>query len=229
MNTEKKCKDTKRLLKIAKESGMTNKDIAVKAGLNPKSISLVSRWLNDGVLATDRQMRFFIKEFGDQLRRKSEHLLFAEEDGKAYFFKLTGDLIVKHVIRKNIGFNRRLLKVALSRFLIFRKDDSYYWVPQTRKGYDPKGGREIDISLLNEMSHCDHEEANWVTYSVPKLLSLEELIKVTDAIAIDLKEGRYIPYERFEYSGQELQFSLRRSLMKEGIHLPDVIDISSQS
>ena len=92
------------------------------------------------------------------------------------------------------------MKVALSRFLIFRKDDSYYCVPQTRKGYDPKGRRSIDMS---EMSHCDHEEANWVTYGVPKLLSLEELIQITDAIAIDLKEGRYIPHERFEYSGQE--------------------------
>ncbi|TMP72729.1 hypothetical protein CWB76_01910 [Pseudoalteromonas sp. S1609] len=222
MKTDKKCKDTKRLLKLAKESGMTNKDIAVKAGLNPKSISLVSRWLNDGVLATERQMRFFIKEFGDQLRRKSEHLLFAEGDGKAYFFKLTGDLIVKHVIRKNIGFNRRLLKVALSRLLIFRKDDSYYCVPQTRKGYDLKGREPIDMS---EISHCDYEEANWVTFGVPKLLSLEELIEITDAIAKDLKEGKYIPHERFEYSGQELQFSLRRSLMKDGIHLPDVIDI----
>ena len=126
MKTEKKCKDTKKLVRLAIENGMTNKEIAKKAGLSQNSIAQVSRWRNGESLATDRQMRFFVKEFGDHLRRKSEHQLVAEEEGKAYFFKLTGDLIVKHVIRKNIWFNRRLLKVALSRFLIFRKDDSYY-------------------------------------------------------------------------------------------------------
>ncbi|MDE3274294.1 hypothetical protein, partial [Pseudoalteromonas sp. G4] len=78
----KKCRDTKRLIKIAIENGMTNQEIAAKAGLSKKSVAQVSRWRNGEALAFERQMRFFIKEFGDQLRRKSEHLLSVEKEGK---------------------------------------------------------------------------------------------------------------------------------------------------
>ena len=226
-NENKKCKDTKRLIKIAKESGMRNEDIAVKAGLSAKSVSQVSRWLNDGVLATERQMRFFIKEFGDQLRRKSEHLLTVEQEGKQYFIKLTGDLIVKHVIREHIQTSKKQLKIAIHRFLIFRKIDDYYLVSQTRKGFD--SNRSINAEALKALSHCDNEDANWISKGTPKLLTVDELIQCVDLFASDLKESRFIPHRELGFSGQELQFSLRRYLMKEGIHLPDVIDISNQS
>ena len=78
---------------------MTNKDIAKKAGLSPSSIAQVSRWRNGESLATERQMGFFIKEFGDLLRRKSEHLLTIIKDDTQHYIKLTGDLVLKHVVR----------------------------------------------------------------------------------------------------------------------------------
>lgn len=224
---DKKCKDTKRLVKIAKDSGMRNEDIAVKAGLSAKSVSLVSRWLNDGVLATERQMRFFVKEFGEQLKRKSEHLLTIEQDDKQFFIKLTGDLIVKHVLRERIYVNRKQLNIAIHRFLIFRKGDNYYIVSQGRKGFD--SNRRLDNDSLNSLSHCDSEDANWISKGAPKLLSLEELLKCVDSLALDLAEGRFSSRNKYVYSGQELQFSIRRYLMREGIHLPDVIDISTQN
>jgi hypothetical protein len=223
---DKKCKDTKRLVKIAKDSGMRNEDIAVKAGLSAKSVSLVSRWLNDGVLATERQMRFFVKEFGEQLKRKSEHLLTIEKDDKQFFIKLTGDLIVKHVLRERIYVNRKQLNIAIHRFLIFRKGDNYYIVSQGRKGFDST--YRLDNDFLNSLSHCDIEDANWIS-KVPKLLTLDELLKCVDLLALDLAEGRFFSRNRYVYSGQELQFSIRRYLMREGIHLPDVIDISAQN
>lgn len=227
MSTDKKCKDTKRLLKLAKESGMTNKDIAIKAGLKPKSISLVSRWLNDGVLATERQMRFFIKEFGAQLKRKSEHLLMALEEGKISFIKLTGDLIIKHTLRHHCIYNKKELKISFYRFLIFSQNEKFYIVTQVRKGFT--GLLRFDIDSLRNLSHCDNEDANWVLTETPSLLSLEELIKRIDLIAKKLADGSYINDFQNSFTGQELQFVVRRHLMREGINLPNVIDISSQS
>lgn len=224
---EKKCKDTKRLLKLAKDSGMTNEDIAIKAGLSSKSISLVSRWLNDGVLAYERQMRFFIKEFGEQLRRKSEHILTVTQEDKHYFIKLTGELIVKHVIRERVYFNKKNLNIAIHRFLIFRHNDNYYIVSQARKGFNPK--YSIDGNAINKLSHCDNEDANWVSFGSPELLSLEEMLQGVDSLAMELSEGRFIHNKEYIFSGQELQFIVRRYLMREGIQLPDVIDISSQN
>lgn len=227
MKTDKKCKDTKRLLKLAKDSGMSNKEIAEKAGLSAKSISLVSRWLNDGVLAYERQMRFFVKEFGEQLRRKSEHLLFIEKDDQQYFIKLTGDLVVKHVVREYIRASKKQLNIALHRFLIYRKEDSYYLVSQTRKGFDAK--RPINSDTLMSLSHCDNEDANWISEETPKFLTMEELLHCVDIVAKNLAEGVIIPRKECIFSGQELQFNIRRYLMREGIRLPDVIDISSQN
>ncbi|WP_412972080.1 hypothetical protein [Glaciecola sp. MF2-115] len=227
MKTDKKCKDTKRLLKLAKDSGMSNKEIAKKAGLSPKSISMVSRWLNDGVLAYERQMGFFVKVFGEQLRRKSEHLLFIEKDEQQYFIKLTGDLVVKHVVREYIRVSKKQLNIALHRFLIYRKDDSYYLVSQTRKGFDAE--QFIDSDILTSLSHCDNEDANWISEGTSELLTIEELLHCVDKVAKNLAEGRIIFSKECIFSGQELQFNIRRHLMREGIQLPDVIDISNQN
>jgi hypothetical protein len=226
-NENKKCKDTKRLIKIAVDCGMINKDIASKAGLSDKSIALVSSWRNGGALATERQMRYFVKEFGEQLRRKSEHLLSIVQNDEKHFIKITGDLILKHVIRKHVESQKKVLKIALARLLIFRQSDKYYLVSQVRKGFDSQ--RSFNKDMHNQMAHCDSEDANWESKGIPKLLSLEELLKCTDDIAAELKDGRFIPRETFIYSGQELQFSLRRYFLKEGIHVPDVIDISNQN
>ena len=224
MKKEKKCKDTKRLVRLAVECGMTNKEIAKKAGLSPSSIAQVSRWRNGESLATERQMGFFIKEFGDLLRRKSEHLLTIMKDGTQRFVKLTGDLVVKHVVREYIHVNRKQLNIAILRFLIFRKDDCYYLVFQVRKGFDPK--RAIDIRLL---SHSDNEDANWISQGIPKLLTLNDMIECVDSLAEDLAKRRIIEQKEYIFSGQELQFSIRRYLLREGIPVPDIFDISNQN
>ena len=72
-NIEKKYKYTKQLLKIAIETDQyRNKDIALKAGLSDKSVAQVSGWRNGRTKATERQMAYFIKEYGHLLKRKLE-------------------------------------------------------------------------------------------------------------------------------------------------------------
>lgn len=222
----KKCRDTKRLIKIAIENGMTNQEIAAKAGLSKKSVAQVSRWRNGEALAFERQMRFFIKEFGDQLRRKSEHLLCVEKEGKHQFIKLTGELVLKHTARVPVSIGRKQVHVAIHRFLIFQKNTHFYVVSQTRKGFEP--GRPIDQRQLGNMAHCDNEDANWLLTRIPKLLNQDNIIDVVDSIAIELAEERLIPNHNFEFLGQELRYCFRRYLMNEGYALSDVIDISNK-
>ncbi len=221
-----KCKDTKKLVRIATEHGMTGKEIALKAGLKGGSTAQVSRWRNGESLATERQMRFFINEFGEQLRRKSEHLLTVEQDNGLAFIKLTGDLIVKHVIRGPIFTNKKA-NIAICRFLIFRQHNQFYFVYQNRKGFDTEG--YINNDILKVISHCDNEDANWVSKDKPSLLSLEQLLQSVDKAASMLKDGSLIKQYSSDFSGQELQFCIRRYLMREGFSLPDIIDISNQS
>lgn len=223
----KKCKETKRLVRLAIENGLTNRDIAIKARVSAKSTALVSRWRNGESLATEFQMQSLMKEFGEQLRRKSEHLLTVEQKCKQYFIKLTGELIVKHVVRERVYANKKHLNIALHRFLIFRQNDSYYIVSQSRKGVD--SSYSINADIIKGLSHCDNEDANWISKGTPNLLSLEELLQCIDSFAAALAESRLIPNKEYTFSGQELQFSIRRYLMREGIQLADVIDISSQS
>ncbi|USI27904.1 hypothetical protein [Alteromonas macleodii] len=221
---KKKCKDTKRLVRLAVDSGMTNKDIAKKAGLSPSSLAQVSRWRRGESLATERQMGFLIKEFGDLLRRKSEHLLTVIADDTLRYIKLTGDLVLKHVVREKIRVERKMLNVAIIRFLIFRRDDCYYILYQQRKGYNPN--YSVDIK---ELSHSDNEDANWVSVGIPKLLSLDDMVKCVDSLAKDLTEGRLLKEKNCTFSAQEFQFSIRRYLLREGIYLSDVIDISNEN
>ena len=129
-----KCRDTKQLVRIAIEHGMTQKDIAIKAGLKPKSGSLVSRWSTGKVLATDRQMAYLINEFGELLRRKIEHLFYREIDNKLEFYKLSGEVIFKHSVRQTSVINRRPVKIALLRVLILKLLNKFHVIYQLRDG-----------------------------------------------------------------------------------------------
>ena len=96
-NHEKKYKYTRQLLKIAQDhSDYKQIHIAKKAGLSPKSISLVSKWISGKALATELQMGYFIKHYEHFLKRKMEHLFYSVmiENGmeKVRFTKLSGEL-----------------------------------------------------------------------------------------------------------------------------------------
>ncbi|TOQ26274.1 hypothetical protein, partial [Vibrio parahaemolyticus] len=108
MSDDKKYKYTRQLLKIAKQEGnYTNKDIEKKAGLSGSSSSLASRWLNGHALATERQMRYFINNYGHLLKRKMEHLYYQlQPQGNSIFthyMKFSGDIIFKHQIKADFS------------------------------------------------------------------------------------------------------------------------------
>lgn len=188
MNSEKKYKYTRQLLKIAKrEGGYTNKDIEKKAGLKGSSSSLASRWLNGHALATERQMRYFINNYGHFLKRQLEHLYYQYlPDGEnlvVNYIKLSGDIIFKHQIRVDLS---REYKKGLSvlRVVVIENDGCYKLLHQYRAGLI-QWNKHVGVKptrfkpSMNDLKgivHSDNEEAHWYLWKVIECSDTSELI-----------------------------------------------------
>ncbi len=225
-NMERKCKDTKRLLKIAIEHGLTHPDIAVLAGLSKKSVAQVSRWRNGPTLATERQMSHFRKEYGDILRRKIEHLLYQEEDNKFEFFKINGEILFKHCIKTHQVINRRPIKISLMRILVLKQHNQFHLIQQSRNGIDKNRG--VNGLKIDQLSHSDNEDANWNTYKILKNLSHDSLITEVDQYALQFMSMDNFLQTRFSESVNDLGFIVRQALLKHGFQSNDIIDLCDE-
>ena len=222
----RKCKDTKRLVRIAIEHGMTQSEIAKKARLSGKSGSLVSRWRSRPALATNRQMTYLIKEYGDLLKRKSEHLFYSGNNNDMKFYKLKGELILKYSVRTIETINRRPVKVALMRVIVIKQHNTFHLVLQMRYGIQPPFC--FSPSSFNQLSHSDNEEANWATDSISMNLSPTNLVLEVDEYALSLLSSSNLLKEDFPLSARELRFILRQALLKQGYESDDIIDLASE-
>ncbi|WP_220745731.1 hypothetical protein, partial [Shewanella colwelliana] len=162
---DRKYKYTKQLVRMAIEHGMTNKEIAKKAGLSDKSVAQVTRWRKGDSLATERQMRFFINEFGDLLKRKMEHLFCYKDDGVIKYFKLLGDIVLRYAYKEEVRVERKSIRVGLLRFIIIKHEHNYTLLKQYRKGLDLNNpNHSITSSNIHMLGHSSSEGANWITY-----------------------------------------------------------------
>ncbi|WP_412500299.1 hypothetical protein [Shewanella chilikensis] len=218
---KKKYRYTKQLIRIALENGYTNADIAVKAGLSPKSIGQVSRWRNGESLATERQMRALVKEFGHLHRRRITHLFAYQTDSesrKQQFFLLEGDILLKHTFRMptkkgNIGIYRTLL---------LENNSKYIAILQVRQGLT----RDFEI---HKLAHSDNEDANWLFLKIKVSSSIQLITHAMDEFA-----NSTTFYEHHgktdiqENERRALAYKIRHTFLKLGL-LPDdvgIIDLS---
>ncbi len=210
MNDKKKYKYTRQLLKIAKQEGKyTNKEIEKKAGLTGSSSSLASRWLNGHSLATERQMRYFINNYGHLLKRQMEHLYYQYlPDGEELvtnYVKFSGDIIFKHQIRMSISeyTGRRYRNpryVGIFRVLIIESQGCFKLLIQYRAGliswnrsvqgekyaYSPQA-YDVD-GLING----DNEDSNWYLWKVVNCDSTDALITEFSKVTTSLLDGSNI-------------------------------------
>jgi len=224
--TDRKCKDTKRLVRIANEHGMTNQDIAEMAGLKRTSGALVSRWRNGPTLATERQMGFFIKEFGGLLKRKIEHLFYKEISGELEFYKLQGEVLFKYSVRTHKIINKRPVKVALMKVIVLQQHNKYHLVSQLRGGLN--ANYPFKNSDHDNLSHSDNEDANWNIHQVNLNLSPDVLIQEIDIYALSLKNSDNPLGAPFTQSAKELRFIARQALLKQGFQSTDIIDLGAE-
>ena len=216
---DKKYPYTKQLVRIAVQNGCTNEKIAVKAGLSGKSISQVSRWRNGEALATERQMRALINEFGHQLKRQVEHLIAIEHDGKQQFALLQGDLLLKH----NVRLLTKKGKVAIYRVLLLKDDHKFVGAIQSRFGLT----RSVNVNLL---AHSDNEDANWQTILIRTSTGSQEIVSFVDEFIISIE--LYKQYEQSKVQDNErkvLGYKIRQVLLRAGYAVEDLfpLDLSA--
>ncbi|KFZ36353.1 hypothetical protein HR45_17000 [Shewanella mangrovi] len=216
----KKYRYTKQLVRIAIENGYTNADVAVKAGLSAKSISQVSRWRNGEALATERQMRALVNEFGHLLKRKMEHLFYRlDENNRLSFYLLSGETLLKHItkIRNDDGKS-----VSVRRTIIIRCDDIFAAIYQQRLGYD----RRYQINV-DDLANSDNEDANWTSTNIEKF---EDPQRMVDTILHTISTYD-IP--RLNVLNEQVitAYKVRQTLLKAGFATADIrtLDISTTS
>ncbi len=201
---DKKYKYTRQLLKIAKqEGGYTNKDIEKKAGLSGSSGSLAFRWLNGHAVATERQMRYFINNYGQRLKRSMEHVYYTdvikEGEAKPVFIKVSGEVIFKYqikVARDNRYFgNSKAFSVL--RFLVLRDGNKFNLLYQFRAGLLDLVEHEVDgkkrgiFTNINpdQVHHADNEEGNWYLYTLERELEFDKLVLFIQKWCSELIDG----------------------------------------
>lgn len=186
-NIEKKYKYTKQLLKIAIETDQyRNKDIALKAGLSDKSVAQVSGWRNGRTKATERQMAYFIKEYGHLLKRKLEQLFYqirVSRNGTeidSNYEKISGDVLFKHQVR--LGFPNLSKEVtSVMRVVILESEGGYKLIIQYRAGLII-WNKELDnyipglVSGKEGLVHGCNEDSNWYVFDVVDCQDLDALI-----------------------------------------------------
>lgn len=244
MSDDKKYKYTRQLLKIAKQEGnYTNKDIEKKAGLSGSSGSLASRWLNGLAPATERQMRYFINNYGHLLKRQMEHLYYQfmpdGEDLAIHYVKISGNVIFKHQIR--IDPSREYKKqLSVFRVIVIEGNGGYKLLLQYRAGLiqwqQVQDGEKIAYQPLirdfKALSHADNEEANWYIWrvidcdNVDKLIeefeaSLERILRQDNIIDKAKNMGKADSKATSHYFSIKhvapMQFSFYQKLMKLGL------------
>lgn len=225
--SSKKYRYTKQLVRIAIENGYTNADIAVKAGLSKTSISMVSRWRNGESLATERQMRSLINEFGHHLKRRMEHLLcfIDDENGEQKFFHLEGDILLKHTIRipVNTGKFEKTVNIGTHRIMMIENENKLIVLFQSRVGLQEK----LKAENIKNLAHSDNEEANWLTYSIG---SSSDPLTVIDLMSKHIKSIKIYQTSTFLSDIQQnehliLAYKARQTLLRHGYTINDLIKI----
>lgn len=229
VNTDKKYKFTKKLLKLAIEaSGYRNEDIAVKAGLSGKSVAQVSAWRNGRKEATERQMAYFIKEYGHLLKRKMEHLFYEikinpkDEVLSSKYIKLSGEIIFKHQIR--VLFSRKET-VSLIRLLILQNEEGYKLITQYRAGlvrwskHATSDYHSYLIDKKQDLVHGSNEDSNWFTLDLIDCKTVDDLIHEFDLFKNDLlKKSPFHPSARFNMKEiAPIEYAFFHKLMKLGL------------
>lgn len=189
MAMDVKYKHTQKLLKIAiAEGGYTNVEIAKKAGLKESSGSLVSRWRNGKALATERQMQYFINEYGGHLKRKNTHLFYSRnfntdnKDHEFSYHKIEGEELFSHKISSALKVKASNESIRAFKVVVIQVEQGYVLVKLLRAGLFKFEQQEDKKAIINyvpakaDWLHGDAENSNWFAEEVIECSSFDNLV-----------------------------------------------------
>lgn len=248
-NTKKTYRYTKQLIRLAIENGYTNQEIAVKAGLSPKSVAVVSRWRNGKALATERQMQFLINEFEHLLKRKMEHLFYGETEtpNKFTYYKVQGEILLTHTLhyiqQGSKYYDHKQQKVGIFKFVIINENEKFHVIYLERAGMNHHlppftTSKHPDVNIVSN----NNEQANWYLKSSYKNLTPQELVHTVEGVLdqIMLIDAGYDQQEKLVRLNQKImtimkqdgfpfKFILRQSLLKHGYCSDDIVELSNKT
>ncbi|WP_191602513.1 hypothetical protein [Marinomonas algicola] len=241
MAMESKYKQTQKLLRIATEvGGYSNKEVAKKAGLKESSVSLASRWRNGKALATERQMQYFINEYGGQLKRRNSHLFYGltlSENKKSICFKYTkleGEELFSHKIPSNLKVNsvRKIgesnEKIKAIKLVVLEKEQGFALVKLVRAclfEYSIEENELITININQDKElwiHGDAENSNWFAEQVVQCSSFDDLVVEFNDFMLSLStKGGFLKLHEIFFSildTEPVSFSFYHKCLKLGLH-----------
>ena len=225
--SKQKYRYTKQLVRIALEQGYTAEDVLEKAGASRKSLSMFSKWRNGKALATVRQLQYFINEYEHLLKRKMEHLFYGVTDGELKYYKLNGELILKHAIKHPpVQIDKRRRSLALFRMLLLKEGNKFHFVFQTRVGLT--GEERFKPSNINDLMHSPNEEANWFVYDFKTELTAESIFETATPFINQLYNGKNLAQVVLKNEAIALCFIIRQVLLKQGHQCLDIVDLVSK-
>lgn len=238
-------KQTRKLLRLAiAEGSYTQKQIAVKAGLSVKSTALVSKWVNGLALATERQMQYFINEYGGQLKRRNTHLFYTQipnsvKNGFNFdYLKVEGEEVFSHKISTQLKVipSGKLTPskepIKAYKIVILDTDNGYFLIQLKRAGlFEEKNIDGVDQIVdykgyKDEWIHGDSENSNWFFEKTIECSNFDELV-IEFHHCMDSLENFYNPRINKNicsiFDTEPVKFSFYHKFMKLGLqseHLP---------
>lgn len=242
---DSKYKQTQKLLKIAIDAGgYTNVEIAKKAGLKESSGSLVSRWRNGKALATERQMQYFINEYGGNLKRKNTHLFYSyvlnkSKNGYIYDYrKISGEEIFSHKFSTSFkvvpsgSSSSSNESIKAYKVVVLEAEKGYVFVKLVRAGFynytiNYSGALTDSINpKKDEWLHGDSENSNWFFQEIVECESFDKLVlefqKYTEALQSTVHPRTAKPICS-SFDTEPVKFSFYQKFMKLGLqseHIP---------
>jgi transcriptional regulator with XRE-family HTH domain len=245
-NNKRKFPQTKQLIRIALNAGMTQDEIAKSCRTQQ---SIVSKWLHGGSNAAYGQIKPLLELYGNLLSQKTARLYYqtSQEENIPRYFRVEGNIIFSHIV-----YNGR---EKMLRYIVHDQNNSFVLVRQVRrhtameikieKKEEIENGKESSVprnerrflSKTDESSKhtwykvavikkyiesgsagfsIENDKANWNTVSIINNLSRDDLVTEIDATAEELAA------DGFYQDGVALPFLLREAFYEHGYTTDDV-------
>jgi len=208
-NAKKKpFKLTRELVRLARNDGWTQNEIANKCRVQQ---SIVSAWSKGRKYATEQQLKPLLDIYGSKLRRKTFRVYWSinTETNEKQFYRVEGKVILSQAFfdPRRDSRGRLVKKVPIYKLVLHHQGEGKFRaVIQTR----------LKFRQSNQELECSVEDAIWSS-AISEQMDTEQLINYVDKFADQkLKE--------FPSDANTLPFLLRQALLNHGFPVDGVVE-----